>query len=81
MSTKANGKYHKAVDLSSVDFTDSYDYLYIQTGGNIVTVDNDGTELTVTRPDDHYFLCGGRQVTKTGTTATGITAYKYSQPF
>jgi len=81
MSTKANGKYQKAVDISSVDFDEDFDYLYIEGAGDLVTQDTKGNALTITVPSNFYHLCGGNQVTKTGTSATGIFAYKYSEDF
>lgn len=81
MSTKANGKYQKAVDISSTDFSENFDYLFIETGGDLKTDDCGDNSVTITVPDSFYHLCGGKKVYKTGTTATGITAYKYSQDF
>jgi hypothetical protein len=81
MATKANGKYQKAVDISSVDFDEDFDYLFIEGNGNLTTKDTAGNSVTITVPSNFHHLCGGKQVTKATTTATGITAYKYSQDF
>lgn len=81
MSTKANGKYQKAVDLSSVDFTEDFDYLYIETAGDLKTDDTVDNAVTIAVPNNFYHLCGGKKIYKTGTTCAGITAYKYSQEF
>lgn len=81
MSTKANGKYQKAVDISSVDFDEDFDYLFVEGAGNLATQDTKGNATTIAVPNNFYHLCGGNQVTKVGTTATGITAYKYSEDF
>jgi len=81
MATKANGKYQKAVDISSVDFNENFDYLFIEGAGNLTTNDTHGHAATVSVPAYFHFLCGGKQVTKATTTCTGITAYKYSEGF
>lgn len=48
--------------------------LYIQTGGDIVILNKDGNERTVTVPDYFYLTCSVKRVKSTGTTATGIHA-------
>jgi hypothetical protein len=58
-----------------------FDYLYIEGTGDLTTVDYNGDSVTITVPDTFYYVCGGTQVTRATTTATGITAYRYSQNF
>jgi hypothetical protein len=48
--------------------------LYITTGGDVVFLNKDGVERTVTVPDSFYLICSVSRVKSTGTTATGIHA-------
>ena len=48
--------------------------LYIETGGDVVFLNKDGNERTVTVPDFHTLTCSVKRVKSTGTTATGIHA-------
>lgn len=81
MAMQPNGKFHKAVDLSSTDFTDSFDWLFIEGTGDITIVDYNDDSVTITVPSNHVHNMGGKQITKASTTATGITAYKFSSSF
>ena len=81
MATKANGKYQKEVNISSVDFDENFDYLYIEVAGNLTTNDVAGNANTIAVPNNFYHLCAGSKVTKATTTCTGIHAYNYNQDF
>jgi len=48
--------------------------LYVETGGDVVFLNKDGNERTVTVPDYFYLTCSIKRVKSTGTTATGIHA-------
>ena len=48
--------------------------LYIETGGDVVFLNKDDNERTVTVPDYFYLTCSVKRVKSTGTTATGIHA-------
>ena len=48
--------------------------LYIETGGDVVFLNKDDSERTVTVPDYFYLTCSIKRVKSTGTTATGIHA-------
>ena len=48
--------------------------LYIETGGDVVFLNKDDTERTVTVPDFFYLISSVSRVKSTGTTATGIHA-------
>lgn len=48
--------------------------LYIETGGDVVFLNKDGNERTVTVPDFHTLTCSVSRVKSTGTTATSIHA-------
>lgn len=48
--------------------------LYIETGGDVVFLNKDGTERTVNVPDYFYLISSVSRVKSTGTTATGIHA-------
>lgn len=48
--------------------------LYVETGGDVVFLNKDGNERTVTVPDFHTLTCSVKRVKSTGTTATGIHA-------
>jgi hypothetical protein len=76
-------EYGLAHDLYPVTPSDSADNvgagniasgLYIETGGDVVFLNKDGTERTVTVPDFFYLVCSVSRVKSTGTTATGIHA-------
>ena len=48
--------------------------LYITVGGNVTFLTKDGTERTITVPNNFYLVCSVKRVKATGTTATGIHA-------
>jgi hypothetical protein len=71
------------IDMVEVTTNDSTDNvgsgniaigLYIETGGDVVFLNKDGNERTVTVPDFHTITCSVKRVKSTGTTATGIHA-------
>jgi hypothetical protein len=71
------------IDMVEVTTNDSTDNvgsgniaigLYIETGGDVVFLNKDGNERTVTVPDFHTLTCSVKRVKSTGTTATGIHA-------
>lgn len=71
------------IDMIEVTTNDSTDNvgsgniaigLYIETGGDVVFLNKDGNERTVTVPDFHTLTCSVKRVKSTGTTATGIHA-------
>lgn len=71
------------IDMVEVTTNDSSDNvgsgniaigLYIETGGDVVFLNKDGNERTVTVPDFHTLTCSVKRVKSTGTTATGIHA-------
>lgn len=71
------------IDMIEVTTSDSTDNvgsgniaigLYIETGGDVVFLNKDGNERTVTVPDFHTLTCSVKRVKSTGTTATGIHA-------
>ena len=71
------------IDMVEVTTNDSTDNvgsgniaigLYIETGGDVVFLNKDGNERTVTVPDFHTLTCSVKRVKSAGTTATGIHA-------
>lgn len=71
------------IDMVEVTTNDSTDNvgsgniaigLFIETGGDVVFLNKDGNERTVTVPDFHTITCSVKRVKSTGTTATGIHA-------
>lgn len=71
------------IDMIEVTTSDSTDNvgsgniaigLFIETGGDVVFLNKDGNERTVTVPDFHTLTCSVKRVKSTGTTATGIHA-------
>jgi hypothetical protein len=71
------------IDMVEVTASDSTDNvgsgniaigLYIEAGGDVVFLNKDGNERTVTVPDFHTLTCSVKRVKSTGTTATGIHA-------
>lgn len=48
--------------------------LYITVAGAVTFLNKDGTQRTVTVPDNFYLVCSISRVKSTGTTATGIHA-------
>jgi hypothetical protein len=71
------------IDMVEVTTNDSTDNvgsgniaigLYVETGGDVVFLNKDGNERTVTVPDFHTLTCSVKRVKSTGTTATGIHA-------
>ena len=71
------------IDMVEVTTNDSTDNvgsgniaigLFIETGGDVVFLNKDGNERTVTVPDFHTLTCSVKRVKSTGTTATGIHA-------
>jgi len=71
------------IDMVEVTTNDSTDNvgsgniaigLYIETGGDVVFLNKDSNERTVTVPDFHTLTCSVKRVKSTGTTATGIHA-------
>ena len=74
------GLVHDMVPVTPSDSTDNVGLrniavgLYIETGGDVVFLNKDDNERTITVPDNFYLTCSVKRVKSTGTTATGIHA-------
>ena len=79
-SPNQSGLVYDMIEVTLNDSTDNVGAgnvaigLYITTGGNVVFLNKDGNERTVTVPDSFYLICSVSRVKSTGTTATGIHA-------
>lgn len=60
---------------NTVDLTGTCIGLYVTGAGDIVYLNADGVERTVTVPNNFKLDCIVKRVKSTGTTATGIYAY------
>ena len=67
----------RAIDISTVDDVGHFNALYVgTTAGNIAIIDEVGNAVTIIGAAVGTVIpIAGRQVTKTGTTAVGITAF------
>lgn len=79
-SPNQSGLVYDMVPVTASDDTDNVGSgniaigLYVEAGGDVVFLNKDGNERTVTVPDYFYLTCSIKRVKSTGTTATGIHA-------
>lgn len=79
-SPNQSGLVYDMIDVTTSDSTDNVGEnniaigLYIETGGDVVFLNVDGNERTVTVPSFYTLVCSVKRVKSTGTTATGIHA-------
>jgi len=79
-SPNQSGLVYDMVPVTVSDVTDNVGAgniaigLYVEAGGDVVFLNKDGNERTVTVPDYFYLTCSIKRVKSTGTTATGIHA-------
>lgn len=79
-SPNQSGLVYDMIEVTPSDGTDNVGAgniaigLYVETGGDVVFLNKDDNERTVTVPDYFYLTCSVKRVKSTGTTATGIHA-------
>jgi len=80
VSGQLNGSVYDMVPVTPADGSDNLGAgniaigLYITVAGAVTFLNKDGTQRTVTVPDNFYLVCSISRVKSTGTTATGIHA-------